>query len=375
MSNQINLETPLPATPPSVTSKVIQIIDPQAGTLRESTITTTQSTLPTRINENGGLLGTGRHMTLREAANTSEFPALLRDGLKAILFDTYTATPAVYPDIIFRTDPSSKPAEDYLEGNQFGTLPLVAEGNPYPEVKMDLDRTVRIVNNKRGMIFAITEEMVKFDRVGMIKQMPENLGQAARFTLDSDLFSILTTAGNYARTSADNDIGNNTGATTFSAAGLNTALATIRTMKDRKSGQYLNIMPDTLVVTPALEMAAKQLLLAPALQIPGDGVTTAKVYGTGAGVNPFRGLIGTIIVTPYMGSSYQWLLFQKRGFALMQEVEPLQLLLEEGPRSVVNEGYFIYDRIRYRVRLWYGFGVLNDRMAYYSSASAAPAVG
>jgi len=351
MSNQ---ENSLPVVAPNVTSKVIQIVDPQAGMLRETAIS--NLSVPTRINENGGLLS-GRYTSLREAANTAEFPALLRDGLKAILFDTYTSTPAVYPDVIFRTDQSSKPAEDYLEGNQFGALPLVAENNPYPEAKMDLDRTVRIVNNKRGMIFAITEEMIKFDKVGMIKQMPENLGQAARYTLDIDLFGILTTTGNYTRTVAagDNDLGNNTAATTFSAAGLNTALNTIRTMKDRKSGQYFNIIPDTLIVTPALEMAAKQLLLAPSLQIPGDGVATAKVYGTGMGANPFRGMVNTIIVTPYLGTSYQWLLFQKRGFALMQEVEPLQLLLEDSARSVVNEGYFIYDKLRYRVRLWHGW--------------------
>jgi phage major head subunit gpT-like protein len=102
-----------------------------------------------------------------------------------------------------------------------------------------------------------------------------------------------------------NDIGPNTAATTFSAAGLITAYATLTTMKDRKAGRYLGISPDTLIVTPQLEFAAKQLLLAQSLFPVGTGATAGAPFIYGAGTsNPFRGLINRIIVTPWLGTSY-----------------------------------------------------------------------
>ena len=62
-------------------SKVITIEDPQAGKLKETILTpTVRETVALQL---------GNYQSLREAATTSEFPALLRDGLKAILFDSY----------------------------------------------------------------------------------------------------------------------------------------------------------------------------------------------------------------------------------------------------------------------------------------------
>ncbi len=119
-------------------------------------------------------------------------------------------------------------------------------------------------------------------------------------------------------------------------------------------------------------MAAKQLLLSPALQIPGDGVTTAKIYGTGT-ANPFRGLINTIIVSPRMGTGYQWSLQEAKQAVILQEVDGLQVLQESVGR-VEHEGYFRYDNIRYRVRDWFGAGMLNDRFAYLSTSTNPPAV-
>lgn len=268
---------------------------------------------------------------------------------------------------------SNKPAEDWLELARLGTLPIVGESDPYPEAEGAVDRTVRIANNKYGMIFSITEEMIKFDRINMIKQYPQDMGAAAKTTLEEQAYAVLTTAGNYTRnsTTGDNDVGANTGATTFSATGLLTAYTTLATMKDRRSGRYLNIMPDTLVVTPSLEWAAKQLLLSDSL-VRAYGGAAQEVYGTGQ-TNVIRGAVKTIIVTPWLGTSYQWVLMQKNRAVVLQEVEPLQLLIDD-VRTVQNEAYFIYDKIRYRVRLWFGVGMLNDRFAYFSSSTSAPSV-
>lgn len=383
MSNEVSV-----IQPPEVKTgqaKVIKIEDVQAGKISETVINTTATTaseLLTQVHggdtrtasltENGrGLFG--KYRSLREAATTSEFPVLLQSGLKAILFDSYNGVPVVYPQLVMM-ETSDKPAEDYLEGNTFGTLPQVGEGQNYPDVDTTLDRVVRITNSKYGGIFSVTEEMVLFDKVGMIRQLPADLGRAMRQTIEETVIAGLTATGSFVRNSTtnDNDVGANTAATTFSAGGLLTAHRTIRTAKDRKSGRYLGIVPDTLLVAPGVEWAAKQLLLGNNL-VRASANNAAEVYGTGQ-ENPLRGLVSTIVVSPLVATTFGWLLFQKQGFAVLQEVIPLRFMAADAKTSD-NEDFFKKGKLSYRVDAMFGFGILNDRLGYLSSSTTTPAVG
>lgn len=352
-------------------SKIIEILDPQAGRLRETEIdhsedapVTAQSLFETRP--------ALRRQTLLEASSTVDFPTLLRDGIRSIAFDSYAGMRTTWQAWVL-VEPSDKQSEDWAEENALGELPVVHENTPYPQGAQTLDRTVNIRNYKRGMILAVTEEMIRFNKTNLIKRQAAQLGRSAANTREQACYSVLNTAGNFTRNSStgDNDIGANTAATTWSATGLNTALTTLRTMKDRKTGVYFGVMPDTLVVAPRLEMAAKQLLLSPVLQIA-EGSTTVKTYGTGV-TNPFRGLVSQIIVSPRFGSTYEWALLEARQAVVLQEVDGLQIL-QEAANRVEHEGYLLYDNIRYRGRDWFGVGMLNDRYAYYSSSSTAPTV-
>lgn len=350
----------------STYDKIIKILDPQAGTLHETELRPGAETNLPLFEARGG-----RVMTLEEASTLNEFPVLLRDGVRSIAFNSYVAEPVTYPEwcLVERSD---KQSEDWAEENQLGEFPVVGEGLPYPEFKLDLDRTVNIRNQKRGGIIAVTEEMIRFNRLMLLKQQAQMLGRQAARTREQAAMSVLNTSGNYTRTTADNDVGNNQASVNFSAAGLITGLNTLRTMKDRKSGAYLDVQPDTLTVGPLLEFAAKQLLLAPTLQIPGDGVTTAKVYGTGT-TNPFRGMIRQIIVSPRFATGYQWSLQEAKRAVVFQVVDDLQIL-QESVGGVQYEGYFKYDNVRYRGRDWFGVGMLNDRFAFLSTNNSAPAV-
>lgn len=349
------------------TNKIIEILDPQAGRLRETVL----QDAPAKADLFEAKPGQ-RRMTLQEAATTSEFPTLLRDGIRAIVYESYAGVATTWQDIVM-AQPSDKQSEDWLETNAVGELPIVHEGTAYPEIKRDLDRTVNIRNYKRGDILTVTEEMIRFNKIPQIRFDASDAGRRAANTREQSVYTVLTTAGNYTRNSStsDNDIGANTASTTFSATGLNTALSVLRTMKDRKSGVYFGVNPDTLIVTPRLEMAAKQLLLSPMLQRTG-GSTTPDVYGTGS-TNPFRGLVNRIIVSPRLGTSYQWVLMESKRAVILQEVEGLQVL-QERAGMVESEAYFVYDMIRFRVREWFGVGMLNDRFAYYSSSTTAPTV-
>lgn len=351
-------------------SKIIEILDPQAGTLRETVLDADAAPASSNrpLFESRGK----PHMTLQEASTTNEFPMLLRDGIKSIAFDSYAGVPVTWPEWVM-VQQSDKQSEDWAEENAIGELPVVPENTPYPEFKLDLDRTVNIRNFKRGGIISVTEELIRFNKTNLIKRQAAQLGRSAANTREVTCYSVLNTTGNYVRnsTTGDNDIGANTAATTWSPIGLNTALTTLRTMKDRKSGVYLGVNPDTLIVAPRLEMAVKQMLLSPFLN-PLPVSTSGAVYGTGT-ANPFRGVVNRIIVSPRLGTSYQWALMEAKQAVVLQEVEGLQILQESVGR-VEQEGYFMFDNVRYRARDWYGVGMMNDRFAYYSSSVTAPAV-
>ena len=312
---------------------------------------------------------------LQEAsADTSVFPALLRDGLKAILFDSYNEVPSTFQDWC-AIEASNKQNEDYIRGAMLGQLPRVPEGDPVPRVSVDLAETIKITNYKYEAIFDVTEEMIKFDRTGIIRQYPADMGAAARMTQEAQAFAVINTAGNFTMnsTTSDNDVGANTAATVFSGQGLNTAYAVISTAKDRRSGRYLGLRPDTLIVAPRLELPAKMLLFAPEI-VRQHGSTTVELFGTGQ-ANPFRGLIRNLIVSPYMGTSYQWCLLQAKKAVVFQEVEPLTMWVEDVKGHQDNWGWFNYDVIGYKVRVWFGAGLREQKAAYLSTATTWAAIG
>jgi hypothetical protein len=355
--------------------KIIEVRDAAAGDFRE-----VQPEKP-QVPELMELLATrlGKRTTLKEAAElmeadlgTSEFPQLLRSMLRPILFSSYAGYPSTHQQVVME----ERVDQEFITGieaNNLGAAPVVAEGANYPEVTATLDRSVQIQNKKRGFALPITWEMLTYaDRQGMIRQLAGDLGQAMSYTEEVDAYTVYSTSGNYVRTSArDNDIGNNTNATQFGPVGLQLAFSTLQTMKDRQSGRYLGIMPDTLIVGPAQSFFAMQLLNSPTMQGAGD--TDAMVlYGQGVN-NPFRGMIKRIIVSAQFASAgkYYWVLCQGNNAVKKTVVQDIELL--DG-----NTGDWSYKSrktLTYRVDKVYGVGMWNDRFAYLSTDTSGPTPG
>jgi phage major head subunit gpT-like protein len=212
--------------------------------------------------------------------------------------------------------------------------------------------------------------MLKFDKTNQIRQYAMDFGAQVAVTRETACYQIITNTANYVQTTATNDVGANTLNLTFGSQGMEQAYATIATMKDRASGRYLGILPDTLIVTPRLAFFARQLLLSESLNFGGAGATFPR-YGQG-NANPFRSLIKNIIVTPFMGSTYQWALMQAPRALKWQVVEDMQILTQDVQKVEASDSYFLYDTIRYRVRDWWGMGMFDDRFAFYSNSTTAP---
>jgi hypothetical protein len=303
-------------------------------------------------------------------ASTPNFPDLLRQNVSFTSFNSYNGTPVTYPMLVDES-PSNKQQEEYLKDAAIGIAPVVAEGEDYPEAAINLDSGLIIKNYKYGFVIGVTEEMRRFNQTSKVTQLAESIGRSLRMTEEYQFYATLTTTDNYTRNSTtdDNDVGANTAATTFSPTGLITAFGVLATMKDRKGGAYLGVQPDTLIVTPRLWWAAKQLIESPqVMRAHADddsSVITVEKYGTGT-TNAFFNVVNTIIVSPWLGSSYQWALMERGRAMKFQRVDPMRVL--------PPEYYPKNDTWKYFARTWFGVGMLDDRFAYFSSSTTAPTV-
>ncbi len=322
-----------------------------------------------------------RVATLQESGgahlSTPNFPDMLRQGLIFDAWTRYNETVVTYPQFV-RTVQSSKQQEEYLFDSPVGLPAIVAEGQPYPEVATDFSHGLIIRNNKRGMIMSVTMEAQMFDQVGKVRETAELMGRSMRLEEEYAVMNVVTTTGNYTRTNTDGDndetatgSGANQQTLTFSANGLIAAFNILRTMKDRKTGQYLSVMPDTLIVTPKLWWAVKQLLGSPDTMRAANTGGSAELFGTGT-VNSFYNAISKIIVSPIFGNGYQWSMMESGRAVTFQRVLPISVLFEG--QSPQNTQYFERDVLRYRVSNFFGVGMRDDRFAFFSNSTTAPTV-
>jgi len=336
-------------------SKLIEVVDPVAGDFREVTPDPVPVP-PLRMQAHNG-----RTMTLHEAAlATTQFPQLLRQGLRPLLFSQYEMEMRS-SDAWIDEQRSNSQFETGIEANTLGTMPIVPEGAPYPRIQATLDRSVQIENKKYGAILPITWEMVRYDRVGIIRDLIADRAAAMVHTEEEQAYAVMTTTGNYTNS--------NTGTVTFSAVGLDTGLKAIRTQTDSKSGRKYNLRPDTLVCGVGNELAAKQLLASPFVGGMGDKDATVK-HGTGT-TNPFRGLIRQIVVSPWLGQ-YEWCLTVAGKGIRKFVVEDLELLEQDAAAN--RYAYINEDSLLYRVRKVMGFGMWNDKFMYFSDSTTAPTI-
>lgn len=300
----------------------------------------------------------------RGRAYTSNFPDMLRMGINFDAMSSYAGIPLVWRQIAGREMPSNKQQEEYLRDAGMGVAPIVHEGAEYPEAAIDLDDGTIIVNYKRGFKFPVTEEMRRFDQIGKVRDLAQQAGISLALTEEYQMAVLLTTTGNFTRTTADNDEGNNQQTLTMNAENLETALNVLMTMKG-KNGVYLGVRPNIMYCAPKALHYAKRLLQSRTL-VRTHGATTAEVDGLGE-LNPFFGIVDTIVSSPYFGSNYEWgLIDNSRNPVVFQRVANAEV---RGP--VFDEGT---DTFWFYPRVWFGLGIKDDRFMFFSDSSTRPTV-
>ena len=312
-------------------------------------------------------------LPLKEALlNYPDAAEILRTGIKFMAFERYRQMPRTFEGIVTYMD-SMKPQEEYLRDAAIGQLPPAPSGQEVKDITSSFEGGVTIPNVLYRGLVSVYGDWIKFDQIGKIRQVPDLLARALRLTEEQQVYNVLTTTGNYARnsTTGDNDVGANTAATTFSGLGLELALSTIATSKDRKSGNYLGLRADTIVIPPRMEVPVKQLLMSTNV----DHTGASEVRGLGT-TNIYRGMLNNIVVTPWLGTginAYQWLLFDSTvPWCMFQTVEPANVFQEDA--NMTSESWLRYDKVNFLAREYFGCGIVDDRGAYYSSSTTAPTV-
>lgn len=120
---------------------------------------------------------------------------------------------------------------------------------------------------------------------------PTNLDAPTMFANQTNLYSVATS-----------------GATPLNATNYNTVRAAMMALKG-SDGKPLGIRPDLLVVAPALEMAAKQLLNADFIAPTGGFGVNAAAQQT----NVLKGTADLLVIPQFAGADTTWYLLSTKG--------------------------------------------------------------
>jgi phage major head subunit gpT-like protein len=129
--------------------------------------------------------------------------------------------------------------------------------------------------------------------------------------------------------------------TTLDATGLTGVIKAMRKFVDTQ-GRPLNIVPDTLIVPPDLEVTAAQLLNTTFFMAVGANTSQNATSGQGTSIgniptyNPFGGILKRMIVSPYLTSTTEWYVACTTRMTkpvILQERQPVTLTVKMDPST------------------------------------------
>jgi len=337
---------------------------------------------------------------LREALTTSDFPLLFGDVLDRQMLAAYKATPPVWkPYTKLSTVPRISPQTGgYRFAMRGGDehLDKVAEKGEYLASDRNADRYAISVD-KYGRQFDISWEAMINDDLNALKDTPTRFAMAAQrtehrvvvgmYAYDTIGAALHAVGGGLYGTLAP-EINQSNLALTI--ANLETALEVMAGRVDA-AGEPIYCRAKYLVVPPALEMTARQILTSATKMWTESGGGAALPWPT-TNILPQYGL--TLIVDPYLpaasqvntpntpnSANAQWYLFSDPNDIRVLEAAHLsgherpEICMKASNKVTVGggainpmSGDFATDNIFYRVRLVFGATTLDWRGTYMGGA-------
>lgn len=341
--------------------------------------------------------GRRRPWQLQEALTTDDFPILFGDIMDRTTLAAYTLAPTTWTAIAARrTVRDFRPAKLYLPiRGADSRLEEVPEDTEYPETKLIEDPTSTITVTKWGRKIPFSFEAMTNDDTDRLKDIPDRFGRAAARTEDyaaTELYveatgpkSTFYTSGNKNQVITANGASTNNPSLTI--AGLQDAFTVLTQQRDL-DGEPIVIDMVTLVIPPALEIVAQNILNATALEIDtaaGGGITGQKLITANwmrnrlsVVVNPLLPMVDVsanvhktwyLFANPSVGRPAFYMIF------LLGHESPEIFIKEPNQRRVGGgaanpmDGDFDTDSITYKVRKFQGTAVIDAKMSVVSKGT------
>ena len=326
---------------------------------------------------------------LREAMTTDDFPNLFGDTINRELLSHYKAAePNLLPILRQRTVSDFKPIKTFRKGG-FLTMSLqeVTEKGEYLASTIDVEQTEYELK-KYGRQVDFSWEAYLNDDLGLFSDIGQDLGQAVINTENRHITSMFfAAAGPIAAT-----FGNAAAATGGLRIGtLETGVEAMLAYTHPDTAEPINNWPKYLMVPPALEMTARQILGSTHKMWLADADHDVAALGSQFAL-PTTNVISQIglqlIVNPWMPvintttPATAWALFSDPAqiaageFARLRGHESPEIWMKSADAVQVGggavspfQGDFATDNIFYRIRHVFQGQTVEPRAAYASTGT------
>lgn len=324
---------------------------------------------------------------LREALTTSDFPLLFADSLEREVRARYAITrPALMAIAKQRSVKDFRTVKSFRIDGATGRLQKVEEKGEYLTAQLVEDKKEYSVD-KWGRTVDFSWEALINDDLGAFGDVAQRLADSCTNTLNYFITSLFFTAAGPTAASFGNAAA---GTAPLSIGALETAVEAMGAYTDPNTAEPILNRPKYLMVGPALEFTARQILGSPMKMwspesIDNDGTVYSTAYPTTNVISQY-GL--ELIVNPWLpivnttNAATCWSLFSapsdlpacEVGFLRGHEDPEIFMKAPDSMRvggGLVSpfDGDFATDNVLYKVRYVLG-GVVVETRASWASAGA-----
>lgn len=279
---------------------------------------------------------------------TGAFPNVLAATVNKAASTAYVAAPTTFETFTSEGAMSDFKPTKSVRISEAGELVEIRENSEFKHDELT-DAGVEKVLATYGRSFSLTRQAIINDDLGMLTKIPQSYAAAARRGLNRLVYKLLSDEKNYSTTK-----GNKAGtASVLSIAALSDARKAMRTQKNLRNKEVLNIAPKFLIVPAALETAANQLLHS--LSDPSQQ--------NAAVVNPFSNSLQIVCDAELDAiSETAWYLAAAPGVG----VDTIEVSYLNGNKSPVIESRPAWERLgmEFRIYMDYGVTVLDYKGLY-----------
>jgi hypothetical protein len=303
---------------------------------------------------------------LRESGTTSDFPAILGNVMYRSLIDWAKSVPDAWRAYAAIGDLSDFRPATRVIGYEAEDLLDVGESGAYIDSQLaDASYTVRL--GTYGRSFSINRRVIINDDLGYIKKQPQRFGRAAGRSIATFVAqTLLEGNGNTFDSNALFDAGNHAnlgsgGTSVINAGNIQTGITALQ--KQTVLGVFHSVMAKWLLVPPALQWTARQILNS-AIVVSAAGATpSAGPISTVGNVNVLQGALG-LAIDPFLSSTTGWYVLADPAdvpildVAFLNGKQTPDLLVERPTLQNIAGGDDSYelefDTLNYKIRYDYG---------------------